>query len=129
MPMVKSYRDYVCPNCFNTLEDCECELRPYSLIMIDNGIQEHIRVLRSKGYVTTGCCESHEEICISIYISFVKDYGFGTTISLPEGFIFNKKKNAIIYDFSKKLSREELRSEKENKLNALLEWCMNLPNN
>lgn len=127
--MVELYRDYVCPNCFNTLDDCRCELRPYSLIMIDNGIQEHIRTLRNKGYVTTGCCESHEDICISIYISFNINYGFGTTIPLPEGFKFNKKKNAIIYDFNRKLSREEIETEKKNKLDALLEWCKNLPNN
>lgn len=127
--MVELYRDYVCPNCFNTLDNCGCELRPYSLIMIDNGIQEHIRTLRNKGYVTTGCCESHEDICISIYISFNTNYGFGTTIPLPEGFKFNKKKNAIIYDFNRKLSREEVETEKKNKLDALLEWCKNLPNN
>lgn len=127
--MVKSYKDYVCPNCFHTLDNCECELRPYSLIMIDSGIQEHIRILRSKGYITTGCCESHEEICISIYISFNVDYGFGAIIKLPEGFKFNKKKNAIIYDFNKKLSREEIEKEKKNKLIELLEWCKNLPNN
>lgn len=127
--MVELYRDYVCPNCFHTLDDCECELRPYSLIMIDNGIQEHIRTLRNKGYVTTGCCESHEDICISIYISFNTNYGFGATIPLPEGFKFNKKKNAIIYDFNRKLSREEVETEKKNKLDALLEWCKNLPNN
>lgn len=127
--MVELYRDYVCPNCFHTLDDCECELRPYSLIMIDNGIQEHIRTLRNKGYITTGCCESHEDICISIYISFNINYGFGTTIPLPEGFKFNKKKNAIIYDFNRKLSREEVETEKKNKLDALLEWCKNLPNN
>lgn len=127
--MVKSYRDYVCPNCFNMLDDCECELRPYHLIMIDNGIQEHVRTLRNKGYITTGCCESHEEICISIYISFAQDYGFGTTVQLPEGFKFNKRKNAIVSDFNRKLSRTEFESEKKKRLNALLEWCMNLPNN
>lgn len=127
--MVKLYKDYVCPNCFNTLDNCQCELRPYSLIMIDSGIQEHIRTLRNKGYITTGCCESHKEICISIYISFNTDYGFGTIIKLPDGFKFNKNKNAIIFDFNKKLSIEEMESEKKNKLAALLEWCKNLPNN
>lgn len=127
--MVKSYDDYVCPTCFHTLNNCECDLRPYSLIMIDNGIQEHIRTLRNKGYITTGCCESHEDICISIYISFNTDYGFGTTIQLPEGFKFNKNKNAIIYDFNRKLSREKVEEKKRNKLIELLEWCKNLPDN
>lgn len=127
--MVKSYKDYVCPNCFNTLENCVCELRPYHLIMIDSGVQEHIRTLRNKGYITTGCCESHEDICISIYISFNIDYGFGKTISLPEGFKFNKNKNAIIYDFNRKLSVDKIATEKEKKLRELLEWCKNLPNN
>lgn len=127
--MVKSYDDYVCPTCFHTLNNCECDLRPYSLIMIDNGIQEHIRTLRNKGYITTGCCESHEDICISIYISFNTNYGFGTTIQLPEGFKFNKNKNAIIYDFNRKLSREEIEERKKNKLIELLEWCKNLPDN
>jgi hypothetical protein len=97
--------------------------------MIDNGIQEHIRTLRNKGYITTGCCESHEDICISIYISFNTNYGFGTTIQLPEGFKFNKNKNAIIYDFNRKLSREEIEERKKNKLIELLEWCKNLPDN
>lgn len=127
--MIKSYKDYVCPNCFNTLNNCDCKFRPYGLILIDGGIQEHIRTVRNKGYVTTGCCESHEEECISIYISFGVDYGFGREIPLPNGYKYNKNKRAVIYDFNQKLSKEEKMVEKQHRLAILLEWCKNLPDN
>lgn len=125
--MEKFYKDYVCYNCFRTLDKCECTHRPYNLIMIDGGIQDHVRTLREKGYITTGCCESHDEICVSIYISFAIDYGFGENISLPDGFRFDKNKRMIVYNFNRNLSKEEIKAEKEKKLNELLEWCNDLP--
>ena len=127
--MEKSYKNYVCPECFNTIDKCECKLKPYHLIMIDNGIQEHIRTVRAKGYLTTGCCESHDEICLCIYISFDRDYGFGNTIPLPDGFIFNRGKYSVVYNFKKNLLKEEIQAIKKKKLDELLKWCKNLPNN
>ena len=127
--MTELYKDYVCPTCYNLVDNCSCDLRPYHLIMIDRGIQEHIRVLRNKGYITVGCCESHHEVCLVIYIAFAKDYGFGKTISLPDGFKYNKTKRSIVYNYNKKLSMEEIEIEKKIRLNQLLEWCKQLPNN
>ena len=125
--MRKRYKDYVCPTCFSTLPKCKCELRPYFLIMIDNGIQEHIKLLNTKGYKTTGSCESHEKICNNIYISFNKDYGFNTNISLPNDFKFIKNKYAITFEFPKHLTKEEKNELKTIKLNELLKWCNELP--
>lgn len=124
-----SYINFVCPHCFNTLDECTCEyFPPHQLIFIDRGIQEHIRILNQKGYCTTGCCESHYGgNCISLYVTFCMDYGFNKNIAIPEGFKYLKKKNGICYDISKKLSKEEAEKLKADKLEVLLEWCKSLP--
>lgn len=123
-----AYLNYICPHCFNTLDDCTCESLPWTLMLIDRGIQEHIRIVRDKGYVTTGCCESHYKgDCICIYISFARDYGFGKSISLPDGFKYQKSKYAVIYNYKSKITEEEMNSQKKKKLDELLEWCKGLP--
>lgn len=124
----KIYKNYVCPYCFRQINKCTCELPVWHLIMVDSGIQEHIRILNQKGYKTNGCCESHyDENSICIYITFAINYGFGETILLPEGFRSIKSKYGIEYRYKSKLSEEERNIQKEQKLAELLEWCKNLP--
>lgn len=121
-----AYMNYVCPYCWHTLNKCVCELfPPYHLILIDADIQEHIRILNEKGYNTTGCCEGHNKVCISTYISFTKDYF--EDISIPEGFEYNKRKKMIFYSYSTKLTKEKMKELKKEKLGILLEWCKSLP--
>lgn len=122
------YMNYVCPYCFNTVNKCTCELYPpYSLILIDKGIQEQIRILNNKGYATMGCCEGHYKgPCISTYIAFPMDYGFDESIEIPEGFKYHKNRRMIYYDYSQKLTEEAMEMLKKEKLNTLLMWCDDL---
>lgn len=121
-----AYINYVCPYCWHTLNKCVCDLfPPYHLILIDEKVQEHIRILNEKGYHTTGSCEGHGKVCITTYISFARDYFENTNI--PDGFEYNKKKKVIRYTYSTKLSKEKMEEVKNKKLEILLEWCKNLP--
>ena len=120
--LLEKYKNYVCPNCFNILGQCKCGLKPYHLIMIDSKVQESVRILNEKGYITTGSCESHKEICLDIYISFNRNYNFET---LPDGFIYDKNKYAVVYKYR---SKKDIENQKEQKLFALLEWCKSLAN-
>lgn len=123
----KAYLNYVCPYCWNTLDNCTCELfPPYHLIFIDRNIQEHIRILNEKGYRTTGCCEGHRTVCINTYITFPENYF--KEIGTPEGFKYDKKRRMITYTYSMKLTKDEMEELKAKKLAVLLEWIKSLPN-
>ena len=118
-----AYLNYVCPYCFNALNNCTCELfPPYHLILIDKNIQEHIRILNEKGYRTTGCCEGHG----NTYIAFANDYF--KDVEAPSGFKYHKNKRMFSHSYSSKLTKEEARELKKEKLEVLLEWCKSLPN-
>lgn len=122
----EAYINYVCPYCWNTLDNCTCELfPPYHLILIDRNIQEHIRILNEKGYSTMACCEGHKNVCVNTYISFPDDYFQETGI--PEGFKFDKNHRTISYTYSSKLSEEKMNELKAEKLKILLEWIKGLP--
>lgn len=121
------YMNYICPYCWNTLDNCTCDLfPPYHLIYIDKNIQEHIRVLNEKGYRTTACCESHMDICINTYIAFADNYF--THTDTPDGFKYDKKRRMVTYTYSTKLTEEKMEELKKEKLETLLEWCKSLPN-
>ena len=124
------YFDYVCEKCFRTPMECTCEFKPWNLKFIDRGIQEHVRILNEKGYITNGCCESHYKgNCVNINICFIRDYGFGKTLPLPDGFKTIKSKYAVIYEYKnvKKITEEDMNIQKKAQLNKLLEWCNSLP--
>ena len=124
------YLDYVCEKCFHRPMECTCNFKPWSLRFIDRGIQEHVRILNEKGYITNGCCESHYKgVCTNINICFIRDYGFGKTLPLPDGFKAMKSHNAIIYEYKniKKITEEEMNAQKEVQMDKLLEWCRSLP--
>ena len=123
----EAYMNYVCPYCWYTLNKCVCDLfPPYHLIFIDRNIQEHIRILNTKGYHTTGCCEGHREVCINTYIAFANDYFKG--LDKPEGFKYDKKRRIISYTYSQRLTEEKMEELKAEKLAILLEWVKALPN-
>ena len=122
-----AYMNYICPYCWNTLDNCICELfPPYHLIFIDKNIQEHIRLLNEKGYRTTACCEGHREVCINTYIAFADNYF--KDVGTPEGFKYDKKRRMVTYTYSMKLAEEKMEELKKEKLAVLLEWCKSLPN-
>lgn len=121
-----AYMNYICPYCWNTLDNCICELfPPYHLIFIDKNIQEHIRLLNAKGYRTTACCEGHREVCINTYIAFADNYF--KDVGTPEGFKYDKKRRMVTYTYSMKLAEEKMEELKKEKLAVLLEWCKSLP--
>ena len=122
--------DYVCPNCFRQLEVCQCTCRPLYLIHVDFEIQECVRVLNEKGYITQYSCSSHLEEyqrCgfSEMYLYIVNWIELGNTC--PEGFKKDKKNNIFRYHYSKKLTDEEFIKEKNKQLNHLLNWCKRLP--
>ena len=122
----EAYINYVCPHCWNTLDNCTCKLfPPYHLIFIDRNIQEHIRILNEKGYRTMGCCEGHRVRCINTYIAFPNDYF--KEIGTPEGFKYDKKRRTITYTYSPKLTERKMEELKAEKLAILLEWIKGLP--
>lgn len=129
MPMTnakKSYKNFVCPYCFNTLDGCTCESHlPHYLIWIDSGIQEHIRILNQKGYRTKESCESHNRH-MNMYISFAYDYGFGDTLPVPNGFRL-KRDNTVSLIYNKNITDDEFEVQKQRHLDSLLEWCRDLP--
>lgn len=124
---INAYLYYVCPQRFCSLNECKCGNYPTSLIHIDRNIQQHIRTLQNKGYATTCCCESHYGTPSEIYISFAKEYGFGDSISIPNGFRYSRNHRQIWYSFRQNLSEEQMNQIKGEKLEELLQWCKNLP--
>lgn len=122
----EAYLNFVCPYCWNTLDNCICELfPPYHIIFIDKNIQEHIRLLNEKGYHTTSCCEGHRKVCISTYITFADNYF--KDVDMPNGFKYDKKRRMISYTYLLKLPEEEMEELKKENLTLLLEWCKKLP--
>lgn len=122
-----AYVNFVCPYCWNTLDNCTCSIfPPYHTIFIDKNIQEHIRLLNEKGYRTMGCCEGHRKVCINTYIAFTNDYF--EEADIPEGFKYDKKRRVVTYTYSTRLTEEKMEELKREKLAILLEWCKSLPN-
>lgn len=119
-----SHLDYVCPVCFNQIDYCTCDSGSWYAIQIDRNIQEHIRILNTKGYKTQYCCESHKP-CENMYVAFDGDYGFGSAIELPYG--FKKHFNGVSWMCEINTAMEDYVAQKEKQLGILLEWCKSLP--
>lgn len=121
----EAYNNYVCPQCMNTLDGCDCELYPpYYLIHIDKNIQEHIRILNKKGYRTVYCCEGHSRGS-NTYITFFNDYF--EYIDTPVGFKYDRKRKTITYTYRMSMTEEKIEKLKTEKLSILLEWAKSLP--
>ena len=121
----ESYKNYVCPICFNQLHKCTCsDFPPYSLLFIDEKIQEHIKELNKKHFLTIGCCEGHYNSYSSEpYIAFGMDYSFNT---LPNGFKWNKRRKMLL---SKKIIADNIHDYeivKNKRLEELMEWIKTL---
>ena len=115
----KHSKNYVCPICFNQIQNCTCICPPYTLIMVDNGIQEAVRSLNQKGYITVDSCEGHfENILPNTYISFEQRIE-----TCPVGFNNEGKVIRKIYNCSSKTAFEK---EKREALKNLNTWANNL---
>lgn len=118
------YEQYVCPHCFYTMDKCTCKVFPQcSIIWVDKGIQEHVRILNEKGYQTKHSCESHNKNGM-IYISFYSNSNI-EDFKLPEGFSDNGC--GVEYTYPKNITNEEYAELKKRQLDILLEWCRSLP--
>lgn len=118
---------YVCSNCFSRVMDCDCAHFPSgNLIYIDLGMQEHIKILRSKGYNTLTCCESHRPED-SIYIMFSRYDGI-EGLELPEGFTGQQYGISVEYHYPQNINIRDFEIEKQRQLDTLLQWCKSLPN-
>lgn len=125
---IEEYENYVCPRCFNSPYKCVCDSfgKPQYLIRIDKSMQKHVKMLNDKGYVTVGCCESHNKY-MNMHIGFNMDYGFGKDIAIPDGFVIMKRPFAVSYSYDYKISDEEFENKKIEMLDVLWEWCCSLP--
>lgn len=99
---------------------------PWELINIDKGIQEHVRILNDKGYLTEYSCESHDPRD-NIYIMLYGKYDSVVNTPAPNGFKYIKSTKIIEHSYDKKISMEDFEAEKKMCLDNLLEWCKSLP--
>ena len=95
--------------------------------MIDVNIQEIIKVLNKKRYITNGCCESHFDGNRNMYVSFIRKYD----INCPDGFKMPSDRMSINYTFKKNelKNKEKYEKIKSEKIKLLLEWAESLPEN
>ena len=84
-------------------------------------MQEIIRILNQKGYITEYCCESHNPNG-NMYIKFQHCYD----IPKPDGFDFNKMQT-ISFIYKPGITYEEYEKQKKDHLDSLLKWCKELP--
>lgn len=128
----KIQADYVCPCCFRRIENCICNIAPETLIQIDFAIQDHIRILNEKGYITETCCESHFvndgnlNGLTQIYIAFV--CGLPEDAEIPKDFKITKGRQIISYKYpNRNLTIGEFEKIKNKELKTLLEFVCSLP--
>ena len=122
------YKNYVCPHCFEQINNCKCKNLPWNLIQIDVGIQEAIRKLNRKGYCTVYCCESHYKTSLSIYVLFRKQYKFD---SIPDGFKLSNFNGLpkIEHIIKNNKNEEDFNIEKEKYLKHFIDWSNKLKEN
>ena len=112
---------YVCPQCFNKMEECSCRSYPFTLVQLDRNIWPTVKVLNEKGYFTENCCEGHIGSNEMIYILFKKLYRIKTPF--PKGFEGNSSGLKAIISGS---SEQTKKRNKRKLLNSLYEWAYNL---
>lgn len=124
----QAYNNFVCPKCFRQLNKCTCPyFPPWTLIFIDEHIQDQVRILNEKGYVTTGCCEAHFDMPGSwTHVCLQENYP-EIVEHLPVNYKYMKGKHAIYFAYPQGLTEEEHAAMKEKALSVLLDWCKGLP--
>ncbi len=120
---------YVCPHCFNEVENCTCRSYPYTLIQIDKLMVPIIKELNYKGYMTMYCCAGHPDYQTKgdnpfIDIMFKEDYVFPE--QFPNGAVFRKSSNTLSYEYPDNMDSDMLKKYQNDCLNALLHWARSL---
>lgn len=116
-------KNYVCPFCFNTAMNCECNNSPDYLIKIDRKLQTAIKILNKKNFRTISCCSGHyskNPKTLTMYIQFSI---FPSTDSLPVGW---KRDRNTIYFVKNVESKKEFLIEQNNKILSLNTWVKSL---
>ena len=85
-------------------------------------MQEIVRTLNQKNYITISCCESHFSGNKNIYVAFATDYNF---TSIPNGFSYSKKDKAIEHCI-KSPDKSEFEAEKAKYISLLLKWTQEI---
>ncbi len=111
---------YVCPNCFNVLKECTCDMYPWTLIQIDKKIHPIIKELNRKCFYTEMCCEGHIGTNEFIYIEFKGKYKIKP---LPNGF---EGDGSYIRGEIKGKSIESKKNNKRRLLKELYDWAIHL---
>lgn len=116
------FNRYVCYTCFKRVNECTCEFYPpTSLIMIDEAMQDIVRIMNEKGFRTMGCCESHYKgVCQCIYVA-IGSFKYEIT-TFPEGFVWNRYRHSLAHEYKRNISKEEFEAEKAKYLKILREW-------
>ena len=116
----KQYKNYVCPNCFEKINHCQCEKTPETLIMIDSKMQYAIKILNQKYYYTQACCEGHynKHNLICTYIYFKRKIN-----SCPIG--WKKRGLGIYFDYNIK-SKKDFAEQQKKAINNLNTWVDSL---
>lgn len=116
---------YVCPFCWEQINNCKCEYIPYTLIHIDCLMQYAIRKLNSKELKTFGCCEGHykKNKIVNIFIDFKED---SRIVNCPKN--WKREKGNIHYTFKPKSKKEFLEIQKQaiENLNKWIDEIVNL---
>lgn len=122
--MAVSYKNYVCPNCWEQIQNCKCNSHPYKLINIDVLMQYAIRNLNLLRIKTYGCCEGHyyKNQIANIYINFRED---SKMKGCPKGW---KRSNETIYFYFYPKSKREFLTIQKEAIKNLNEWVNEIVN-
>ena len=95
-------------------------------IYVDTPIAEAIKVLNTKGYITSACCCGHADMLPDecAYIQF--DFGEITPETLPAGWFWTDNGQQMEYEYMSQ-DADRFNIEKIEVMNALLSWAKTLP--
>lgn len=116
------YKDYVCPQCWQKITKCKCKYQSWALIMIDEAIQDAIKILNNKRLKTEYCCAGHykgEGAYTEIQVQFFKKPN-----SYPEGWT-NRDRN-IWYGFEPR-NENEFKEIQKREIENLIKWANSNP--
>ena len=129
--MEKSWKSFVCPFCFNRINNCVCTLIPQTLINIDIKIQYAIKILNQKGYITKYCCSGHNNkhsngtYFLSIYITFA-DYINIKDLQIPENWTKKNNTNSVYSKVYYPKTKKEFDAIQKEELKKLNKWVDSL---
>lgn len=136
--------EFVCSNCFETIENCKCDSHNFlSITDIDKDIYPAIKKLNKLGYETKFCCQGHiNNGTIQAYIYFSNDSKNEILPTLPNNWKYESYKYAGIVKYRyniirtnipfsryklSKLTDKEKQEYIQNNIISLNKWVEDLP--